>query len=306
MSKILVTGAAGFIGRAVIQLVRKIEMDCVAVDKDVSASATDVDSALARDAILACDLTDPLSIDDVFSSRRFDTIIHLAAVLPGAASRDPIRATQVNVGGSVALLERAARHGVRRFIFGSSTSVYGAAGTDAPISEQIPAAPTDVYGATKRTVEITGENLQRNGSIQFAALRIATVIGPGARNTSSPWRSEIFEKLGCKQSIMLPYEPGDPLTVVHVNDVARMLVTLAQAKSIQHTIYNTPAELLTAAELKQCVASITPDIHVELVGRTRPLAPLADGARFTNEFGFEITALQQQLRAALLRNSKQI
>ena len=161
MSNILITGALGFIGRAVCQRVCEIGMDCVAVDKDISACAAQEQGEIERLAIIACDLTDPKSVDGLFAAHEFDTIIHLAAILPGAASRDPIRATQVNVGGSMALLQRATAHGVRRFVFGSSTSVYGSAGTDAPISEQTPAAPTDVYGAAKRAVEIVGETLHR-------------------------------------------------------------------------------------------------------------------------------------------------
>ena len=306
MPEILITGAAGFIGRAVYELLCNRGIGCIATDKDASATAEDGRKEVAQHRILACDLSDPQSIDTLFASHHFDTIIHLAAILPGAASRDPIRATNVNVGGSMALFQRATAHGVRRFVFGSSTSVYGSAGTDAPISERASAAPTDVYGAAKRAVEIVGENLQKNSRIEFVALRIATVIGPGARNTSSPWRSEIFEKLGNKQSIYLPYAPDDPLTVVHVNDVAQMLVTLAQPKSVQHILYNTPAELLTAAQLKQAVESAAPETHIELSGRTRPLAPLADGSRFTREFGFEITPLQHALSAALLRCSNQI
>src|SRR6185312_8608197 len=215
-------------------------------------------------------------------------------------------ATQVNVGGSLALLERAITHAVPRFIFGSSTSVYGTAGTAAPISEQVGAAPADVYGGAKRAIEIVGDNLHRNGNIQFVALRIATVIGPGARNTSSLWRSDIFEKLGSRDRISLPYDSDDPLTVVHVDDVARMLTMLAAVKSPQHTAYNTPAEMLTAGELKRTIESLAPETQIELTGRTRPLASLSDGSRFMREFGFQITPLQQSLRAELLRRCNQI
>ncbi|GEM_PF-1913524 len=303
MSRVLLTGAAGFIGRAVHRLLNRIAVDCVAIDKHPTATKHNQDVDLP---ILACDLLDSASLDALFASHHFDTIIHLAAVLPGAASRDPINATRVNVAGSMALFERAAAHRLQRFVFGSSTSVYGAAGTDAPISEQAPAAPIDVYGAAKRVVEIVGENLYRSGSIEFVALRIATVIGRGARNTSSPWRLQIFEKLGSNEKISLPYEPHDPLTVVHVDDVASMLLALAQAKSLQHTIYNSPAELLSAVSLKQTVESLASETQIEVIGRTRALAPLADGSRFTQEFGFQITSLQQSLRAALLRTAKQI
>ena len=299
---VLLTGAAGFIARAVHSLLREMGTGCVAVDKHPSSYDRDGNGS----AIVDCDLTDASALDAVFDSYDFDTIIHLAAVLPGAAAKDPIGATEVNVGASVALLERAVSHRSRRFVFSSSTSVYGTAGTRAPISEQMPAAPIDVYGAGKRAVEIIGETLQRNGSIEFISLRIATVIGPGARNTSSPWRSEIFEKLSTVDKIALPYAQDDPLTVVHVDDVARMLVKLASAGSARHSLYNSPAELLSAGELKRTVESMAPDVRVELTGRSRPLAPLADGSRFANEFSFESTPLADSLRNALLHSSNQI
>ena len=302
---VLLTGATGFIGRVVYRWLCESGFGVIGIDRWPAASGKDEKSS-ACNQVLACDLTDPASLDALFASHRFDAVIHLAAVLPSAASKDPIGATRVNVDASLALLERTIRYGVQRFVFGSSTSVYGAAGADAPISEHVPAAPTDVYGGGKRAVEIVGENLQKNDGIEFVALRIATVVGAGARNTSSAWRSEIFEKLGSGETISLPYAADDPLTVVHVDDVARMLLTLTQTRTLQHAVYNTPAELLTAAELKRIIEFVAPEARIELTGRTRPLAPLADGSRFALEFGFELTSLEQHLRAKFLQSSNQI
>ncbi len=303
MFTVLLTGAAGFIGRTVHRHLNTAGIDCVGIDRQ-SACSAGVGSSSNR--ALAVDLSDPESLNALFASHKFDVIVHLAAVLPGAASKDPIAATQLNIGGSLALLQRALNHSVRRFVFGSSTSVYGSAGTNTPISEQNPAAPIDAYGVAKRAVEIIGENLKKNGDLHFVALRMATVVGPGARNTSSPWRSQIFESIGVNEKISFPYDAADLLTVVHVDDVAAMLVRLALAKSTEHTIYNTPAELLTAGELKRAVESVSPKTHIELAGRTRPLAPLADGSRFSDEFGFQIAPVEQLLRAALLQSSKKI
>ncbi|HWC20397.1 MAG TPA: NAD(P)-dependent oxidoreductase [Terriglobales bacterium] len=292
MRAILVTGAAGFIGRAACDALRRTELEFVAVDKSCS------------EQVIACDLGDNQSLKSLFTAHHFGTIIHLAAMLPGAAAVDPLEAARINVSASVQLLENALSAKVKRFVFGSSTSVYGSAGVSSPISEEVPAAPCDVYGAAKRFIEVIGENLQRQEKIEFVSLRIATVVGPGARNTSSPWRSEIFEKLGKKTrpTISLPYSSQDPLTVVHVDDTARMLVLLAQANSIKHTVYNTPAELTSAGELKRVVESIDPQIQVELAGRARPLAPLADGTRFAKEFGFEISRLESSLKQQAKRN----
>lgn len=305
MFTVLLTGAAGFIGRAVHRHLRAAGIDCVGIDRQ-SDPARGVGTESCSGHILAAHLADPESLNSLFSSRNFDVIVHLAAVLPGAASKDPIAATQVNIGGSLALLQCALNHRIRRFVFGSSTSVYGSAGTDAPISERNPAAPIDAYGAAKRAVEIIGEHLHKNGGPRFVALRMATVVGAGARNTSSPWRSQIFERLGTSETISLPYDAADLLTVLHVDDVAAMLLRLALAESTEYTIYNTPAELLTAGELKRLIESVSPKTRIELSGRTRPLAPLADGSRFSHEFGFQITPVEQQLRAALLQSAKKI
>ena len=283
---ILVTGAAGFIGSATCKALHQAGVAFIGTDKTT------------REQIVKCDLNDAHALRSLFASHSFVSVIHLAAMLPGAASADPLQAARINVTSTVALLENAMLSGVRRFVFGSSSSVYGSAGLSAPISEDVPAAPCDVYGAGKLLVEIMGENLRQQNKIEFVSLRIATVFGAGARNTSSPWRSEIFEKLGSgtRQLIPMPYSTEDPLTIVHVDDVARMLVLLARNKSVGSPVYNTPAKLTTAGEVKRLVESVDADMEVQLSGRTRPLAPLADGSKFAEEFGFEMQSLESRLK----------
>ena len=60
------------------------------------------------------------------------------------------------------------------------------------------------------------------------SLRIARVIGPGIKKTASPWRSRIFEAPPRDDSVQIPYAPEALLSLVHVEDVARMLVMLAK------------------------------------------------------------------------------
>jgi nucleoside-diphosphate-sugar epimerase len=288
MSSMLITGAAGFIGSAVCRALTKARIPFLGIDRD------------AATGIVPCDLRNPDALESIFNRQSFGAVIHLAAMLPGAAALDPISAIDINARASVASLERSIAAGVRRFVFGSSTSVYGAAGTVTPVDESVPAAPIDVYGASKRLVEIVGESMNAKGEIEFVSLRIATVIGPGARHTSSPWRSEIFEKLGqsAGQSISLPYSAEDPLTVVHVDDVAQMLLALATADGLGASCYNTPAELCTARDIKTAVEGADPNLEVNLTGRKRPLAPLSDGQRFAFEFCFEIAPMAKRMQAS--------
>ena len=92
----------------------------------------------------------------MFEKERIEGIIHLAAILPTAAQRNPLRATQVNVQGSANVLEMARVFQVRRVVFGSSLSIYGTCAADHIVSELDRAAPEDLYGAAKLYVEQLG------------------------------------------------------------------------------------------------------------------------------------------------------
>ena len=286
MAGVLVTGADGFIGRFTCSELRRQGLEFVAIDQRETEGTQ------------PCDIADRSAISSLLRSHSFDTVIHLAAILPTAASANPELASEVNVSATVDLMQAAISCGCRRFVFGSSMSVYGSAGTTRPVTEEVSPQPIDIYGAGKLFVELVGANLHEKRVLNFSSLRIATVIGPGARNTSTPWRSEIFEKLGTgvRQWISLPHFVDDPLTLVHVEDVARMLVAMAQRGDLASRFYNTPTELWTAAELKDSIEGIDPNVEVELAGRKRVLAPLADGRKFTKEFGFQMQDLKGRLR----------
>ena len=112
----------------------------------------DVNSGTDCDQV-RCDITDIAQVQSLFRQERIDAIVHLAAILPTAAHLDPLRATQVNVAGSLNLLEAAREFSIRRFVFGSSLSVYGTYAAEKVVTEAERAAPEDVYGAAKVYVE---------------------------------------------------------------------------------------------------------------------------------------------------------
>jgi len=283
---ILVTGAGGFIGRRVCAQLLRENLPFLGVDRRPPAPS--------MGSWRTVDVTDRGAVAGLFRSYSLDTVIHLAAMLPSACRLDPSQATAVNIAGSANLLEAAAAARVKRFVFGSSMSVYGHAGDGTPLSEDAAAAPVDLYGAGKRYVEIYGETLARRGALSFVALRIATVVGPGARHTASPWRSEIFEKVGSgvPQTIAIPFSAEAILSLVHVEDVARMLVLLATRADAPAPAYNTPAENWTAGALKGFLESLDPNVTVELGGAGQTATPpVADGARFVRDFAWHASTI---------------
>jgi nucleoside-diphosphate-sugar epimerase len=130
--------------------------------------------------------------------------------------------------------------------------------------------------------------------MEFVSLRIARVIGPGIKKTASPWRSWIFEPLRGDGSIQIPFAPEAMLSLVHVEDVARMLGMLADTTRVHSSVYNTPAELWQTRDLKQLIEE-SMETRVELGHDQSFAGPTCDGRRFVAEFGFELRGLRQRL-----------
>jgi UDP-glucose 4-epimerase len=295
---VMVTGGRGFIGRAAGKLLQREGYRVVSIDQ--SAPATTENDCESKREIL-CDIADVAQLLRVFENEGIAGVIHLAAVLPTAAQQNPLRATQVNVDGSLNLLEMAQRFGVRRVVFGSSLSVYGTCGAEQIVSEKDRGAPEDLYGAAKLYVERLGETYRQCHGLEFVSLRIGRVVGVGSRSTSSAWRSEIFEFLGVQHpvEITLPYVGAERLLMVHVDDVARMLVALFKGTRPEHSVYNAPCESMVVDDLKREVERLNSNIKMRLGKSYAKGNPrLLDARRFQSEFDFRTTGIVEQLRSA--------
>lgn len=292
---VLVTGGRGFIGRAVVKLLQRAGYSVVSLDASLPASSC------AKRREVECDLAHASQLQRVFEMEQIGGIIHLAAILPTAAARAPAQATQVNIEGSLHLLETARRFGVQRVVFGSSLSVYGTCPADQVVSEMNRAAPEDLYAAGKLYVEQLGEAYRRSYGLEFISLRIGRVVGPGAHSTSSAWRSQIFELLASRDAaeIALPYVGSEKLLLVHVDDVAKMLVSLWRAASPAHSVYSAACEPVGVSDLKQELERLNSKLRVTTgddyaLGNPR----LLDSSRLRREFHFQALPIFEQLRKA--------
>lgn len=283
---VIVTGAGGHIGREVCRQLKAAQLRFLPVDLHPSSSQDTV----------PCDLSVKTGLSRLFESHPVRAVIHLAAILPSAFHRDPLKGVDINLTGSVELLRQAVKSGTKRFVFASSMSVYGSSSSARPLTEDDPAAPDEPYGASKRAVELVGETLAKADAIQFVSLRIARVVGPGIKQTSSPWRSDIFDPSFGQKSIGIPFAPEAVLSLVHVEDVARMLVMLVEVPELRGFVYNTPVELWEAQQLKQVVEEAR-GIRVELEEDGAGGGPICDGSRFAREFGFHIRGIKHHLFA---------
>ena len=187
MTRIVVTGAAGFIGSHLVEALVARGDRVVGVDNFdpfYPRAAKEANLRAARRhpmfSFVEADVTDPLALRPLLDS---DTVlVHLAAkagVRPSFA--DPIGYARANVVGTAAVADAARGTGLSRLVFASSSSVYGDV-TPAPFREDAAAVhPLSPYAATKRAAELLLASAAGQFGFRVAALRLFTVYGPRQR-----------------------------------------------------------------------------------------------------------------------------
>ncbi|MFP5264859.1 MAG: NAD-dependent epimerase/dehydratase family protein [Blastocatellia bacterium] len=199
MTSILITGGAGFIGSHLADRLMGPEGEGLARAGDAvrltvvdnfndfyspEMKRANVAHHLGRGGfeLVEADITDARAMGELFSRGRFDCVVHLAAragVRPSL--EDPLAYEDTNVRGTYVLLESARRHDVRRFVFGSSSSVYGI-NSRLPFSEGDPIAqPISPYAATKVAGEAACHVYAHLYEMSVVCLRFFTVYGPRQR-----------------------------------------------------------------------------------------------------------------------------
>lgn len=190
MSKILVTGGAGFIGAHTARKLQERGEKVVIIDDfddryDPRLKEARVENLLLADPpakIIRGDICDRNLIEKTFTEEKFDTVIHLAAWAAVTPSiKLPHIFTAVNVDGTVNLLDAACHNGIKSFVFASSSSVYGGQ-THVPFKEDGDIThPISPYAATKAAGEIMCATWHHLYQMPIAALRFFTVYGPWGR-----------------------------------------------------------------------------------------------------------------------------
>jgi UDP-glucose 4-epimerase len=182
MTTILLTGATGYIASHTWLALRAAGFAVVGVD-NFANSSPEVLVRLQRLTGARCEfeqasVCDAAALDAVFARHRIDAVVHFAAhKAVGESVARPLDYYANNVGGLVTTCQTMLRHGVRRFVFSSSATVYGEPAT-LPIREDFPLAATNPYGQTKLIGEQVLRDLGRaEPAWQTACLRYFNPVG---------------------------------------------------------------------------------------------------------------------------------
>ena len=276
MTKILITGSSGFIGKALAQEIAKgtnHEVICL------SRSPTDVPGT----AEIRGDFSEGTELRKLDSHEGIDVLVHLAAVIGGCSEEDGLR---VNVAGTHHLLRYLIDRDCRKFVLASSIAAVGMQSVDfrplqLPMPDEHPCFDRDGYGFSKYMMEEVTRYLSRqNESLDFINLRLAS-IAPDDRQ-------------------LAPAEPGPipmwamgKISVMFLSDTVRCLIAAVEAP------YKPGVRILNAVGGQSCTAVPVPELlrswygsdidrldlsHYEQPGRERD--PVYDISGIREELGF--------------------
>lgn len=186
--KYLVTGAAGFIGSAVIERLCAEGHDVVGIDNlndyyDVALKDARLERAAhERFSFLEMDIADREAIADLFAAEQFDKVIHLAAQAGVRYSIDnPMSYVDSNLVGHLTILEGCRHHKIKHLVYASSSSVYGLnRKTPFNTSDSVD-HPISLYAATKKSNELMAHTYSHLYGVPTTGLRFFTVYGPWGR-----------------------------------------------------------------------------------------------------------------------------
>jgi UDP-glucose 4-epimerase len=298
--KVLVTGGLGVNGAWLVRELVAGGHETISFDNRADLSlVADITGDFGRHV---GNILDVQALTELCKREQVECVAHLAAII--GAEEDPYTGFAVNAHGTVTVLEAARLAGVRRVVYTSSKAIYGPITGEhgypsyQPLSEDHPLTvwpAMPVYSSSKHLSEEAGRFFAGKYGLEFAALRFATIFGPGKKARHGPIGvlSTIVENALLGQGTEIPFGGDERDDMVYVKDVARSIALAVNAPRLQSSAFNVGSGRLTS--LEQFATAVRQEIaDVEIVvGSGRNYLQLDDTyclldiSRAREELGYE-------------------
>src|SRR5258706_2392358 len=218
--KILVTGAAGFIVSHVADAYVNLGHEVVILDDLSRGSKRNLNS---KCRFYQCDIRDREGIEKIFLLEKPTIVNHHAAQMDVRRGvREPLFDAQVNILGSINLIEAALAHGAKRFIYAATAGAGYGEPKQMPVPEGYPINPITPYGVSKHTVEHYLFNYRVLYGLEYVVLRYGNVYGPRQSSQGEAGVVAIFcEQLLAKETPKIFGNGSKTRDYVYVTDVAQ-------------------------------------------------------------------------------------
>jgi nucleoside-diphosphate-sugar epimerase len=297
MSRVLVTGGAGYVGSILVKnlLARGTELVCVDNLSFGGESLIDV-WGNKNFVFRKCDITDSAAMEEILDGAGFDAIIHLAAVVGDpACKREAERARRTNWDASVRLLEKAREKKVPRFIFASTCSNYGKmSDPNGYVTEDSPLAPVSLYAELKvQFEELLLRGIPRTEDFAPTSLRFATVYGLSPRMRFDLTVNEFTKEVSLgKELVVFGEQFWRPYC--HVRDFSRAMMAVLDAprERVAYDVFNVgdTSENYTKQMIVEEITRQLPSARITYVKKDEdPRDYRVDFSKIKERLGFRIS-----------------
>lgn len=297
--KVFITGGAGFIGSFVAKELVSNGDDVIIYDSFVNFTSPlkshyqfylkrRLDNISNKVTVVRGDIRHKGHLLRTLNEHKPDNVIHLAALpIATISNKFPEEATEINLYGTVNVLEAMREVGVvKRFIYASSSMIYGDF-QYSPADENHPKNPKDVYGATKLAGEILTESFGKMYGIDYIIIRPSAVYGPTDANRRV---SQIFVENALQGKPLVLHEGGNSkLDFSYVEDVAHGFV-LALKSKVRNDVFNiTRGEGKSIKEFAEILSKLVPNLRtvVKPADIVRPERGALDISKARKKLGYK-------------------
>ena len=242
---VLVTGGLGFIGSKVVLQLLKKDIDVLVTDLDIVKNKDKLESNILKigknkDKVKyqKLDITNYKEIENIFQNNKIDSVINLAYGIGTICEENPLLASKINIVGTTSIFEMIVKYKIRRLVFASSETVYGAHqeffGNRALTEEDYAGINNHfyTYGVMKLLNEFMAEKYIQKHGCSIAYTRPSVVFGYGRQNTALNWAEEFASNPALGKPVDLPFSINNKDNWIYVEDCAEQLVRLALKENL--------------------------------------------------------------------------
>ena len=273
--KILVTGGLGFIGSRVVLQLLKRDISVIVADLDINKNKDRLENdikKIGKDKNLLryeqLDITDIQNVEKIFQKYDLDSVINLAYGIGAICEENPLLASKINIVGTTSIFEMIVKYKIRRLVFASSETVYGANqeffGNKAVTEDDFAGIDNHffTYGVMKLLNEFMAEKYIKKHGCSIAYTRPSVVFGYGRQNTALNWAEDFAAKPALDKTANLPFSKNNKDNWIYVEDCAEQLVRLALKDKLNYSCFNTGSETLDGHQLEKTVKKIIPNANL--------------------------------------------
>jgi UDP-glucose 4-epimerase len=251
---VAVFGASGFVGRNLLDELAGTDHRVLACD--VEPFEPDASNVEFREV----DLTDEATVDSVIET--VDAVVHLAAHPLPASTENPKLNAEVNIVGTLNVLDAAREHDVEKVVFSSASSLVGEV-EQVPVPEDHPASPQSPYGVAKHAVEEYLEVYDRLYDLDYLVFRFFNVYGPCQRPESGALVPVVLSRLAQDKGVFVTGDGQQTRDFIYVRDITGFIVEGLEG-DVKNEVVNMgrgeETAILDAIELMADMVGVDPDI----------------------------------------------